>query len=169
MSDTFAMSLKQRDSLRNAINKNDFLTVQSLLSSKLSLKLLNDENVLCFALISNRIDIAQLLLNYGVDINARNIDNWTAAMFISAYGTIECLNLLLENGADINLQCKENKSALIHATIKNRQDHISLLLSYGADVNICDSNNKTALDYTCNDEVRKMLLAAKHSLDYVLK
>ena len=169
MSDAYAMTMKQRDSIRKAINDNDILIVQSLLNSKISLKLLNDENVLCFALISNRIEIAQLLLNYGVDINARNIDNWTALMFISAYGTVECLNLLLLNGADINTQCKENKTALIHATIKNRQEHISLLLSYGADVNIYDKYDKTALDYTCNDEVRKMLLAAKYSLDYVLK
>jgi hypothetical protein len=54
------------------------------------------------------------LLTAGADVNATNIDGWTALMRVAHWGHIEILDMLLKAGADSNAVDSSGKTALMH-------------------------------------------------------
>jgi ankyrin repeat protein len=98
-----------------------------------------------YALISaashDHIEIVKLLLDLGVDINARDNKDRTALMCASRSGNKETVEFLLDKGAEINVINNEGYSALLYAAenshpILHREKVIELLLERGADPNI---------------------------------
>src|SRR5213078_3197119 len=95
----------------------------------------------------NRHDIAQLLLDRGAQVNARD-NAGNTALFYAAYRqtsagpipTTELARLLLDHRADPNARDKSGHTPLMVARIVGLA---RLLVDRGADVNARDSNGVT--------------------------
>lgn len=106
------------------------------------------------------------LLGKGVNPNARSrYWSWTALMYASLNGHVECVRLLIENGAEVNVKSRSNwrfvfaghtefaygiqyrsgRTALMNAALRGHADIAQILLAKGADVNAKTSSGWTAL------------------------
>ncbi|MGI9549276.1 MAG: ankyrin repeat domain-containing protein, partial [Bdellovibrionales bacterium] len=59
---------------------------------------------LMIAIEENRIDIVKVLIEFGVDVNARNQEGQTALMYAIKASRSDLLELLLEQGADVKVR-----------------------------------------------------------------
>lgn len=83
------------------------------------------------------MDIIQILLNNGAEINSRTGSKLgISPLMLSAMNGHEAATLLLlENGSDINAQIETNRNtALTLACFQGRTEVVRLLLHYGANV-----------------------------------
>jgi ankyrin repeat protein len=82
---------------------------------------------------SPRYDIAQMLLDHGVDPNETNGMGMTTLHIVAGQGTIEAAHWLLDRGADIHARDREFESTpLAWAARAGRADMVRFLLSRGA-------------------------------------
>jgi len=98
---------------------------------------------LCVAVDENNIIIAKYLIAHGANVNAP--ESW-ASLQETPYidNNIEMVKLLIANGADINA----GPYTALHAAVsEGRKDLAKLLIQKGADINVEDSRGKTPLDY----------------------
>lgn len=51
--------------------------------------------------IDNTVELAEVLVDHGADLNARDIEGWTPLHAASATGNVTMINLLLDNGASL--------------------------------------------------------------------
>jgi ankyrin repeat protein len=91
------------------------------------------------------LEIVQLLLNHGADVNIRRGDSGTALQAASAIGYLEIVQLLLNHGADDNIQGEYYGTALQAASARGHLEIVQLLLNHGADINIQGRGYGTAL------------------------
>ncbi|KAJ7616537.1 hypothetical protein FB45DRAFT_1008014 [Roridomyces roridus] len=107
-------------------------------------------------------EIAQLLINKGVDINAPGGDlGGTALSAASRSGQTDTLRTLLLHGADPNLTGGAYGSPLIAAAHHNHYQTVHLLLKNGASINLCAGpygNALTAASVENHAEVVQLLL-----------
>jgi len=87
----------------------------------------------------NQVDIGELLIDLGADINAKGRHNWTP-LHIAAYeGSVDIAHILIRKGADINAGDENNCTPLFFA-VRGRDpecDEIAeLLLANGAKVDL---------------------------------
>ncbi|KAJ7048703.1 hypothetical protein C8F01DRAFT_1070277, partial [Mycena amicta] len=87
-----------------------------------------------WAALKGHLDIAQLLLEHGADINAQGGKFGTALQVASLGGHLDLARLLLEHGADVNAQGGLYGNSLQAATYKGHLDVVQLLLEHGADM-----------------------------------
>jgi len=80
-----------------------------------------------------RYDIAQLLLDHGVDPNETNGMGMTTLHIVAGQGTVDAARWLLDRGADIHARDREFESTpLAWAARAGRADMVRFLLSRGA-------------------------------------
>lgn len=80
-----------------------------------------------------RYDIAQLLLDHGVDPNETNGMGMTALHIVAGQGTVAAARWLLDRGADIHARDREfDSTPLAWAARAGREDMARFLLSRGA-------------------------------------
>jgi len=96
---------------------------------------------------SNSIDVATLLIDSGVDINAKGTFNMTALHIAADSNSIDVASLLIDRGADIEAKDDEGWTALHIAADRNSLDFATLLINSGADIEVKDHNRGTALHY----------------------
>nr|MBI3614096.1 ankyrin repeat domain-containing protein [Nitrospirota bacterium] len=110
---------------------------------------LNLTALYCAAFAGN-VEVAQLLLDRGAEINTRGFDADTALMIATYKGHTNMVRLLLERGADIHATNENGKyRALTYATYLGHTDIVKLLLDHGADWSVVTkplNNDKTALE-----------------------
>jgi len=126
-----------------------------------------DESYLCAEDMQIQLELAILLLNRNIDVNAKNSDGKTALMLIAESGVdrdsndfknelkkqIELIEFILDRGADINAQDNEGKTALMYALEAKSKPVAEYLLEQGANANIKDNEGNTALNYAQNQGV----------------
>lgn len=121
--------------------------------------------------------IVAMLLESGLDVNARYAHAWTALMFVAGHGDdvppakgVEMAELLLDRGADANLTNDFGRTALMIAAQNNRVEIVSLLLARGADPRVMDIQDESAIDLTHDarvaDELLRAMEAAAPGTDY---
>ena len=99
----------------------------------------------------NHRDIAELLLDHGVDIELSSKNpTWTPLMSASHKGSLSTLQLLLNRGANVNHQDIHGDSALhvVSCESGNEEEKVACveeLLNHGADLNIKNKFGKTPL------------------------
>lgn len=96
--------------------------------------------------ISN-VKMARLLLDRGVDVNARNRTGRTALM--ECYDP-EVAALLLARGADVNAQDSQGNTPLFNAAHSFQTQLATLLLQHGAKVNVVNRQGETPLSTARN-------------------
>ena len=72
------------------------------------------------------------LIEEGADVNAQDIDGYTALMTASANGHPEVTKLLIEGGANVNAQSNDGETALMLALMRGRNEITQLLMEAGA-------------------------------------
>lgn len=117
-------------------------------------------NALSFACLYNKVNIAEHLLNKGVDVNGGKGEKMGDPLLTaSEIGTSEIVNLLIKKGADVNIYAQSKDSALNFAIIYGNMDIVKLLVENGADINTAHyKSNETPL-----------LIAARSTSQNVLK
>jgi len=87
------------------------------------------------------------LLRNDANVNATDIDGYTALHYAAHCGDIRVVRALLVAGADINARTKGNVTPLMNSVnMACGKPEITLsLIQSGADVNVADSNGETAL------------------------
>jgi ankyrin repeat protein len=99
---------------------------------------------------NNACNIAEFLVNNGVDVNAQDDTKRTSLMHVCELqypDDIKAIQLLIDLKADLNLQDKNGWTALHYAsTFAYDKEIIDLLIDSGADTNIKDKNGN---DFIC--------------------
>ena len=85
------------------------------------------------------------LVDKGINVNAQDINGWSALHFAVQEQSYTAVKALLENGADTDLLESNGNSALHKAVFysNNNNDIISLLLVYGANPDTVNSHGVT--------------------------
>ncbi|KAH9056407.1 ankyrin repeat-containing domain protein [Lactarius vividus] len=108
------------------------------------------------------VGIAQLLLEYGGDVNGQSKQRWTPLHFASFNGKLEIARLLLDRGAKVDAMDEFGETPLCYVPQGKYEfeeigiDITRLLLEHGADVNPKTRSGKTPLDLVPN---RRPMLA----------
>jgi ankyrin repeat protein len=115
----------------------------------------------------NGARIAQILLDAGLDVNARDKRNWTPLHAASYYGRPKIAQVLLDRGAIIEVGDDQGRTPLHHASQGNFESQeagcriAELLLESGADPNAQDKYLQTPLHVASRwgrPEIVRMLL-----------
>jgi ankyrin repeat protein len=98
----------------------------------------------------NKTDVAQVLLEYGADINAQDHFGMTPLHHACHRGNKEGVHFLIEHGADINALDNDGQTPMMTA-VSQRGDKfanglVEVLLQSGADHSIRDASGSTAMD-----------------------
>jgi ankyrin repeat protein len=105
------------------------------------------------AVVNQRYDAVQFLIDHGADVNIPNDEGATplmqAAFFIH---DIKMLKLLIDHGARVNEVGNKKVSALQIATRGGYEEIIAFLLAKQANPNLADKNGFTALMEAVNNK-----------------
>jgi ankyrin repeat protein len=94
------------------------------------------------------IDIVQILLDAGADIDIKDWQGKTALMWAAREeGHNEIVHILLRAGADANAKDQNGRTALMLASGNGNIQTVRLLLDAEADINTRDINNRSAIMY----------------------
>lgn len=79
-------------------------------------------NALHSAVAKENFELCKLLIEYGVNVNARQIQNVTALHSAAHRANLKLVQLLVENGAEINLKMDNGDTAIIIAEREGHND-----------------------------------------------
>ncbi|MDD5773688.1 MAG: ankyrin repeat domain-containing protein [bacterium] len=113
---------------------------------------------------NNYMQIVEILLDKGLEVNAKTNSGFTALMGAARNSNKEIVKLLLRKGADVNAKDKEGKNVLMSALGRegSRTEIVKLLLDKGADVNDLKKEDFTAFIWASEEgymEIVKKMLA----------
>ena len=104
------------------------------------------ESPLIRAIEENKIDVVELLINHGANIESTDSDGYTALMIANLRAQYEILTLLINKGAAMNTQNNDGSTALMNAISEHFFENVELLLKNGADLlDLKDNQGYTAL------------------------
>lgn len=110
-----------------------------------------NKTVLHTACFHKRYEIVKLLIEYGVNVNEKNMFGEIPLYCVCRNGDTEVAKILLDNGAFVNEYCY-TQSALHIACLYGRVDVVVLLLNYGANIYGKNHNGSTPLMIAQNNK-----------------
>ncbi|CAG5098084.1 Oidioi.mRNA.OKI2018_I69.XSR.g15365.t1.cds [Oikopleura dioica] len=132
-------------------------------------KLLTAENVNCrdthgrnstplhLAAGYNNIEVAEILIEYGADVNAEDRGGLIPLHNAASYGHVEIAQVLLKHGSHVNANDRWQFTPLHEAAQKGRTQLCALLLSHGADPYVKNQEGQTTIEVASQDDVRCLL------------
>jgi ankyrin repeat protein len=115
-----------------------------------------------------RVDIAQMLIAAGADVNMQDDIGETPLHRAAYYGIVEIVRMLIAAGSDVNILSVSNWSSLHWATTKGDEEIAQILIDAGADVNVKNKRDWTALHLAVwenNSSITKILIDAGADLN----
>ncbi|KAH9994873.1 ankyrin repeat-containing domain protein [Russula vinacea] len=109
-----------------------------------------------------KLDIVEILLKGGANVNAQSKYNLTPFHEAAGSGNLDITQLLLSHGADINTIDLQGDSPLHKAVRSQKLDIVEILLKGGADVNVQSKYKPTLLHEAAgsgNLEITQLLLS----------
>jgi len=91
-------------------------------------------------------EIAELLINEGADVNAKNKWSGTPLQWTARGGHKEIVELLIAKGANVSAKNDEDGTPLHLPADRGHTEVVELLITAGADVNAKDDEGETPLD-----------------------
>ena len=76
---------------------------------------------------ARRVDVAELLVDHGAEVNARSLNGSTPLHLVAASGSEELARFLLDHGADAKLQTKAGQTPWVLAVSQGRRAVADLL------------------------------------------
>ena len=108
---------------------------------------------LIYASCFDHINVAEVLLANGADVNAKNNDGCTSLHWASAHGSIGMMELLLSKSADVHAR---DNDGVIPLGVALNTGVAQLLLDKGAEVNARANDGRTPL-HNATDDFQKEL------------
>ncbi len=133
--------------------------VEALLDAgeKVNEKTLICQTALILASQHGHVEVVEALLDAGAKVDEINNYGYTALILASERGHVEVVKTLLDAGAKVNEKTLICQTALILASQHGHVEVVEVLLDAGAKVDETNNHGKTAIDYTSNDEIKKLL------------
>lgn len=103
------------------------------------------------AAAGENVEVIDLLVLRGSDMNARDITGNTPLHLAAKQGSVVIPERLLEHGAEVNLQNKMGETALFCACQHGHAETVSVLSTHGANVNIPQELGWTPLHIACHN------------------
>lgn len=100
----------------------------------------------------SRLEVLQLLITAGADVNATSEEGVTAVACASEGFNPRGVELLVAAGADVNIADEDGQTPLMMAAGSDSDDIVAILLKAGADVNAEDASGATALQYAVSTD-----------------
>ena len=95
-------------------------------------------------------EVLQAIIDHGADVNAKNIQNYTALMVACLKGNVHAINVLVKTGSDINTADIDGNTCLMHAVRGHcSKEVLQAIIDHGVDVNATNKENHTALMSAC--------------------
>jgi len=143
--------------IREAVEHGQIDTIKSLLEKKpelISARYDGGYSLLSVAIwfgnSSSTIDVIELLISKGADVNAKTNSDRTPLHEVAGLGENEVIKLLLDSGAEVNAKTHIGITPLHCAALNGRHNGtIQLLLDNGADIHAKDSFGITVLETAC--------------------
>jgi ankyrin repeat protein len=133
-----ATSYPSSSGQREQANNYDILSPQTL------------NEALLIAAQKSFLEIVELLLDHGADVNAHDSEGKTTLHYAIEhaleYNYKQWITLLLKHNADINISDVQGNTATHYATIKNNVGLVEELIAQGADITAKNNEGKTAQD-----------------------
>ena len=148
--------------LHEAIINGNAVAVRELLNNGYDVNTLDrfGDTALSEAAAHGYIDIVQMLLDAGADLN---LGNETPLYIAARNGHINIVQALIDAGADLNQVNNLDQTPLYFAIYNNQSRIASLLITAGADVNLSDLQSNTPLHFATRwnniDLVRQLTCA----------
>lgn len=111
-----------------------------------------------------QLEIANLLLDAGADVDAKDKKDRTAVVWAAGKGYNKILELLISKGADVNAANFQGTTALMRAAGAGNINSVMLLLEKGAKINTKNKSGETALSLAAKFgrfEAVKLLVSKK--------
>ncbi|KAL0269313.1 UNVERIFIED_CONTAM: hypothetical protein PYX00_007096 [Menopon gallinae] len=152
--------LRGNAALLDAAKKGNLVRVQRLISS---------ENINCrdaqgrnstplhLAAGYNNIEVAELLLEHGADVNAQDKGGLIPLHNASSYGHLDIAALLIKYNTMVNATDKWGFTPLHEAAQKGRTQLCALLLAHGADPFLKNQEGQSPLELATAEDVRCLL------------
>ena len=141
------------------IENNDIKSVKNYIDAGYDLNKQDDDSytVLMYAIIYDKYEIFELLLNAGANINKQNNGGYTALNLAVLKDNYKIVKLLLNAEADIDKQTNDSgDTALINASFYGRIEIVKLLLNAGANIDKQNEDGDTALILAANRNNKKI-------------
>ncbi|CAL5354994.1 unnamed protein product [Camellia sinensis] len=94
---------------------------------------------------SGNVEIVEILLSSGADVNLKNNGGRTALHYAASKGWLKIAEILLSHGANINLKDKVGCTPLHRAASTGNSELCELLIEEGAEVDAIDKAGQTPL------------------------
>ena len=133
-----------------AIDSADVAQVKSIIGQNPNLlNTKNSDGLTPLNLVSYRgnLDLVQILLNMGADVNIGDNENSQPIHNTAVMGHTDVVDLLLAYGVDIDVRDNNGMTALMFAISYRKNETAAFLLEKNADVKIANNNGLTALHY----------------------
>ncbi|KAL8578596.1 hypothetical protein ACOMHN_015052 [Nucella lapillus] len=105
-----------------------------------------DGTALFWACAKGFVELVQLLIAKGANVNARTNYNATPLIAAADNNRHHVVRLLIEHGADLNAQTSNGDTACHQAAYRGHVEAVRLLVSNGADVDIANTKFRTPYD-----------------------
>lgn len=128
----YAYSAQRTDFLVGAVVLNDIEKTKQLLASGIDI---NQENNMGRTALhyAQTLEMAQLLINIGADIDIADKHGCTPLYLIVGTGNVNLVNYLISKGAKIDIKNKNGCTPLSNAVFHGKKEIIELLIELGAD------------------------------------
>jgi ankyrin repeat protein len=116
------------------MNESQFQTATQWVEEKIKLlgESAGDLILMTLAMGSGRMDVMDLLLAKGFDINMKDANGDMPIHLAASCGYTEAVKWLLKNGADINAKGKNDRTPIVQAAANGKVEVIMCLKEFGA-------------------------------------
>jgi ankyrin repeat protein len=142
--------------------------VQTLIDARWGIKMMyrEDRDPIYYAVLNNRAEITQLLLENSPQIINKRYENGRGLLHIAALGNSpQTTDLLLENGADSNRIDFNRRTPLHYSALHNHPNVANSLLAKKASVFKKDDQDQKPSDLAADGSVVKIILQERENVE----
>ena len=114
------------------------------------------ETALMYAAWADARETADLLLDRGAAVEARDVHGWTPLYYAASGNARRAVELLLDRGAEVDSRENDGGTPLHRAAWKNAREAAQLLLDHGAEVDSRDHGYSTPLHVAASNNAREV-------------